>query len=199
MDVYDREIYKFLTQKENFNQMLKVLEHADMVARNLIQEFWDLVYDKLLSWSAVSDHGWEIFKPDDYFQTYSQLIITKNLWKLGEESPFYLTWESLSGDIHYGLKFVREKIPSNLVQIEEEIRKIQLEKGNNGNKWGWALLFNEKKYNFNDITMKSLTDIIPEYRDQTAEDMANILINLAEELESNLDKMGEMMSESTKS
>lgn len=192
MDEYEREIYQFLTHKENFDQMLKVLEHADMVANTLIREFWDLVYEKLTAWNVEQGGRWRLIK-ENYFERWSKMGITKQAWLMADESPlFRIAWESLSQDIHYGLQFLPNEQEHDVRKMQAEIEKIRSSQGTKGNQYGWALVTYYRRYNFGTDHMKDLVHILPEKRETTAMEFANLLTTMAEMLESDLDRIAGM-------
>lgn len=80
METYEKEIYRFLTQRENYQQMLKVLEHQDMIWENLIIEFWDLVIEKLEKLNEENSTKWEIKADEEYFDPWSSLNMIKKEW-----------------------------------------------------------------------------------------------------------------------
>ncbi|MCB9267232.1 MAG: hypothetical protein H6558_19580 [Lewinellaceae bacterium] len=81
METYEKEIYNFLTQRENYKQMLKVLEHQDLIWENLIIEFWDLVAKKLEQLNEAKVKQWKVIKDEDYFFKESAITLIKEDWQ----------------------------------------------------------------------------------------------------------------------
>ena len=186
METYEKEIYQFLTQKDNYRQMLKVLEHQDMIWENLIIEFWDLVIEKLEKLNEENSTKWEIKADEEYFDPWSSLNMIKKEWPEYRDNGFpaiCVAWESLSNDLHYGI-WIRKEFWDN-PELRNIIASMQKEKGNKG-KSTWILFYGQG-YNFS--RMEDLVHILPDNRDDLATEFATMLFDLAAEMEGRLDEI----------
>jgi len=182
MNEYKREMFQFLTQRENFETMAEIVDQYESVAETLVAEFWMIVKDtciRKLNESSLDD--WTVSLDKDVFSTYSKLSLYKTTWKVYSNEPIIgIVIEKLARNPYYGLWLNRNnKAPWDLSKIKSEFRKNKPENFNADNHEWWAFYL-ETHYNF--MKSSSLKNIIPERRDETADNIASDVMVLVKEL-----------------
>jgi len=188
MDTYEKEMYDFLTQRDNFENMVKVLGMKDMIRENLVVDFWDAVYEKLVELNKANNI-WEVKKPktnQGYFQGEdSSVFLYKKSWMVNEkDSPVVIGWASLANKMFYGIWVYYDKSHFDNQRVIEAVRPKAYEKKFESNDI-WPL--SSKTYDYNFMEFNQLDHILPDRREALAKEFAKTLFHLAEEFESILD------------
>ena len=187
MDKYQEEMYSFFTHKGNFENMIKVINHFKNVRETLIQEFWDLVYDKLKE--HVDEHmkGWEVGKDKNYFTRYPGIWIYKKEWGISpirEELPFVVSWESMSIDPHYGIWFNKDSKVWDISDSKTHIENCKEARGFKKHLTWAHLVYSELAFS----DKQDLIQILPDAKDDLAKQYSNQLIEIATRFEPRLDE-----------
>ena len=191
MDAYEVEIYKFLTQRENFENMVRVMDNYDMVRRKLIQDFWELVFTKLGKLNAEHGDMWEIKFYEDLFYKYSKLFIYKETWKIEHGLPaLSIAWERLAfSTAYYGVWINNESKVMDTNAIRRYAQGLDMAKDFEKPTDFWGF-WSEGNYDFSKPS--DLVNILPDKQEETATEYARTIFELAVTLEVELDKMFEM-------
>lgn len=192
MDTFDRAIFEFLTEPENFEQALKVQDHFGMVRNNLLAEFWNLVLEKLKEKSGKEPGKWHAKRNLDLHARWSSLWLVKEKWRKvvnGESMPLAISWESLTKDIHYGVWIKNDSKVWDSDRMRKVGKKIAMKHKMESDNHYWPVKF-PHAYNFN--SNKNLRHILPSSRDETVEEFAGLLWEIATKFETELDSMFEM-------
>ena len=193
MSTYDEAIFKFMTEPNNFEAMLKVREHWDRVRRKLLVEFWTLVRDKLIE--LVQKDGreeeWIVQANLNYPDKYQAITLVKNTWeKLSPENwvPISVTWSDIFRQAIYGVWLDAKSQYWELNAIREKARIISVEvKMDYDHAW-WPAFYAPPEANF--AVERNLTQLLPENRDSHAQEYARILWeDIAKPYESLLDDL----------
>jgi hypothetical protein len=103
LSAYEKELYDFLTQPENFKGMMLAAAQAEMVKRNLLREFWNEFEQAMIS-KLQSQSTWKVIivnksaHPIDW-----KMRIFKTNWN--PQKLFEVCWgyEIENGKLFYGL------------------------------------------------------------------------------------------------
>jgi|GEM_PF-3135745 len=181
MDKYEQEVFNFLTQRDNFESMIKVVNHYSRIRKQVLESFWNQVADNLLSRVKEINDYWEIINPPNKDDKNAKLIIYKKLWKNNEQYPFVgVAWERLSAHSYYG---VWSDIKSSLINspklkqaLDSWRNEINFETDNS-----WWYLWSHGKYDFN--IQNDLVFILPDVAASAAEEYADNLLSLLSKAE----------------
>ncbi len=201
MNNFDLAIFEFLTEPDNFNQSLKVQEHFVMVRNNLLSQFWGLVKEKLedmsgdeklKEMSGDEKRKWHVKQNRDLDARWSSLWLVKEKWRKeinGERMPLAISWESLTQDIHYGVWIKRESKVWDIDRMRKIGNEIAVKHKMDTDSGNWPVKYYHK-YNFN--SNQNLRHILPTSRDETADEFAKLLWEIATTYETELDRMYDM-------
>lgn len=192
MDTFDSAIFEFLTERDHFDQMLKVRSHFDMVRNNLLDQFWKLVGDKLDEKIKNASEEWIVVRPKDIHQRWSQISIRMKSWKPKAEeeiTPVRIAWESLTQDIHYGVWINNASKLWNVPGMKEAGKDIASKMRMDFDNHFWPV---KKYHHFNFGNNEGLHNILPDVREDQAAEFAQLLWNIAEEHGAALSEMALM-------
>jgi hypothetical protein len=182
MDAYEQEIYRFLSQPKNYDNMVKVIDHQDLVYRNVVSDFWDAVLVRLNELNTEYNNKWEILIEEDYFSRWSNLWMKLPAWQDDDEgTPICASWESLHRDAHYGVWINGDSEKWDIKAIKELFEKENYCKEMGGANKHWAC----KEYIDYDLTnLRDLRHFLPEVRESKVEEYSNLIFDCAETMES---------------
>jgi hypothetical protein len=188
MNNYEEEIFNFLTTRQNFENVIRVREHWDMIQQKLLIDFWDLVIEKIDKGLEELNLEWKTFLKGSYSVSNSSIWLFKKEWEVNTEEtpPIRLEWQAMMfSTLHYGITVnLNSKLwnPSKMFSFLREDINIQKHQSN-GN---WYPYYVDAPYSFE--TPKGLLRILPENRDEIANEYANTLLKL-------IDEYGDLMQE----
>jgi hypothetical protein len=178
MDKYEQEIFNFLTQRENFEAMLKVNNHFGMVKDNLLQNFWNLVATKLQEKiRELPLPNWRLINPQKKDRNDAKLLIYKDSWKLQNEThPFVgVASEHLYTNAYYGVWCNMHSKSIDNPKLKDALSDLR-NRLNFKVDTNWWPLWVHGQYNFSSDTY--ITYILPDRVDTAAEEYAECLISL---------------------
>ncbi|PCH92385.1 MAG: hypothetical protein COB85_08210 [Bacteroidetes bacterium] len=191
----ENDMYKFLVEDENFNNMVKLRDYYAKVHRRLIQEFWDKVKESLRA--LTKDSVWEIYEEEDqdYFERWSSMSLYKPKWynKEAEKEdgiPLCIAWESLNLNTYYGVWINNHSKLWDIASMRDYLKQLPQAKNFKSDNHCWPLFGEELDFTNPD----GLRQILPGSRDQRAKEYATLVYDLANELEAHLDKLFKMKS-----
>ena len=178
MSTYDDEMFKYLTKKENFISAYEIYQLFPEVKKTLVEKFWPSVKGSLLRLTEGTD--WKIEMSEDIFETYSgiDLYCNDNIW---------VRIEKLYARPYYGLQFDEENKMLDHSRIRNYASNVVSMKVSN---YKWWLCLEDTGYDFNNI--ETLKRILPENREDTAQELAKMLFDFGEELKEDILKMSKM-------
>jgi len=178
MDKYEQEMFNFLTQRENFEAMLRMKTAYTSVRLHLLEQFWALVIDKLEKKLIAIKGDWKVYNPPNKQHDHAKVVVYKESWLLHSISdhPFVgLAWEHLYTKPFYGVwydvksnKINAQKLINDLLSVSREYKMSQ------ESEWWPAWKYGE--YFLSDDA--DISNILPDLRDITAEMYAGALVNL---------------------
>lgn len=185
MDKYEQEIFNFLAQRENFEAMLRLNNTYPIVKTNLLEQFWNLVAEKLEKKLADIEGMWQLYNPPNKEHHQAKLIIYKQSWQLNSnERVIGIAWEHLYTQPYFGVWYnidSKKLNPDKLISQLEQVRNKNAMKIDTG--WWPAWKYGEYILS-NDA---NVTSILPDIRDSTAEMYSVALINLIPDVEKLID------------
>jgi hypothetical protein len=180
---YEDEVFKFFTQPENFETMLRVNEHADSVFKGIIQDFWDALRKQISE--ELKDSSWQIDQADILSSSESKLRIYQKSWCLSDNNTAPTIAVAFGGleaseSLFVGITIDENSITHSAEELKREIRKLDEVKEFISNDFlGWACW----KYLESKAMPKDLMSLLPENRSELVKDYAKIAIDLAVALE----------------
>lgn len=185
MDTYEREIFNYLTKKENFSSAFEIYQQFPKVKNELIRQFWEMV-KKLLDEKA-NDNNWQVKFFNDISEKYSKLGLCL---RSDNHENIRVIFEDLLGRTYYGVWINAENNALDKIQIKnfaEGVSAIKQMKSSANEYW---LGFEYIEPDFNNI--ESLERILPDVREDLADELAQMLFGLAKEIKEEIEKMSEM-------
>ena len=140
LDAYQTEIYEFLTQRENFENMLKVREKYDIVRKQLLDEFWDMVREK--TELLLNDKNkWSVYLYD-LDGDYPRCFISKKAWIKNDNEAIAVGWmrKKLKANPFFGVWLNEDTKELDFDKIRAHGKKLEALKGfdTTGEWWvGW--------------------------------------------------------------
>lgn len=191
MDAYQKEIYSFLTQRDNFHNMIKVIESYNQIHSILLDEFWDLV-KKYSDDELAVNNEWDS-KFIDWDGKWSKFFIYKKSWIKDKELPIMaIGWEVLNGKMYFGFWVDTQANELDLDHVRAYASKLDPLKRLTKNPGYWIA------YSYGNLDFSNKNDvshILPDIRDTTAKEYANTVTKLALDLEKDLDVISTMVKE----
>jgi hypothetical protein len=201
MEKWEEDIFSFLTEKEHFESLIKIAPYYEKVKKELLSQFWEAVYQKIQAFVKSKD-GWQVSKPNDIFERNAHILLYKNSWvPQGEWASISLGWEWLTFSKPFFCLLINHD--SKVLDIEKAMREGELlinmvnEKFNfelEGN-YGWWAFWQYAEIDFNTDT--EFIKILPDNRELLIDSFSNTIINLANFLEKDLDRIAQLKAEAT--
>ena len=184
MSTYQDEIFNYLTKKENFFSAFEIYQIFPEVKNSLIEQLWSKVKKNLEE--LIEEKDWEIGISENIFETYSSLSVDVH-------DSFGIAFEKLHSQTYYGLWIDVNDKKLDRLKIDEYASNIEaINRMRKSNDWlGWAYT----GANFDNI--ETLKKILPDNRDDYAQELADQLFELTIELEEDILKMSKMTKSST--
>jgi hypothetical protein len=187
MDKYEEEIYKFLTERTNFEAMLKVNSNFRFIKDELLRQFWNKVAAGLNSKINIDVNKWKVLNPQNKQHPKAKLIVYKEIWRQSETHPFVgVAWEGLYLNPYFG---VYNNLDCKLINSDklrtslEDIRfRLSFQVDTN-----WWPMWQYGRYNFSEDN--NLVNILPDSLETSAEEYSDSLIRLLNEVEVIIDKV----------
>lgn len=185
MDRYDEEIFNFLTERKNFEAMLKVNSKFRIIREQLLHQFWNQVAVILNKKLIGNTNNWKVLNPNNKENPKAKLMIYKDAWKQKENLPFVgVAWEGLFSNSYSG---VYNNIESKLIDSEKlknalDDLRIRLDFQRDTN---WWPMWRRGPYNFS--IDNDLVNILPDRLNTSAEEYSDILLKILAEVEPIID------------
>ncbi|MEQ8684225.1 MAG: hypothetical protein RIE86_02975 [Imperialibacter sp.] len=184
---YEKEVYKFFTQPDNFDTMVKVASHADEVAQQLIKEFWEELEKLLKIRVHTKGSDWFVGYSAKYKERYCKLQIYHRDWLDDASSPVItVAFE----DLHFGeypfvgisVKHDNEYYDTEAIRYDiRQLKTLSLYE-EDSSLW-WA----KSKYLTHDFSRReNLSQILPGNREVNLENAVEEAMILLEAIESDV-------------
>ena len=176
MSLYDDEIFKYITTRDNFETAFEIYQEFPKVKNRLIEEFWLQTRKELEQ--ITEDTIWNV-SYSDIFDTYSHLGL-----KLSDKPAFKVIYEVLYGQTYFGLWYDRDKGVLNREKINRQLEGIEEHLSPRKSQWwiGWDY------DNSNFSEMETLKKILPKNREGIPKEYAEFILELAENLKPFIEK-----------
>ena len=182
MGTYQDEIFEYFTKKENFISAYEIYQQYPEIKNKLLVEFWNLV--KINLECVSKDAAWNVELSEDVFYKYSRI----DLWT---NELIYPRYHALSGKLAIGLLIdIEHDNFSNLDRGKIDNYSKSLETLTDIKRYPWWLGWAQTNHDFDNI--ETLKRILPELRDDFANELADELYNFGEELKDDIKKMLKM-------
>lgn len=189
MENYEQQIYSFLTQRQNCEPFLNLVGHYEMIRKELLEKFWGLieqkVNEKFKTTTEVS--GWEA-RLENVFGQHGKLYCFNHSWRLKEDSPVLVSWESLAFKPYVGLWLDHNQSKDyNLESFKKGVQPFAKENNyrSKDNNKSWAF-WRYADIDFN--KQESLLEILPDVQEQLAEQLSEELFDLVLSMDEELMK-----------
>jgi hypothetical protein len=198
LNEYEQEMYKFLSERNNFENMLLVLDNFDMVKRNLLEEFWYGVKAKVEVGMDVKSGDWKL-SMNEYTNPWWTMTLTKIKWPhtKGAGWDVAINWGHMNQDPHFGVWIHNDTRTLKLSSAHLEIKELapvlngkqQTVQFFTQDALPWWPLVYQSEHNF--AEKSALLAILPSEREPLIEHYANMMIALATSISADLDAIVE--------
>ena len=97
------QLYKYLTQPEQFDLMAEVVSNAPDVRLRLLNDFWDISEERIKN--ELQPEGWYFVESANRFDTWGGFYLSQNKDFVGVSIGI----ESIATNFYYGLNFNADK------------------------------------------------------------------------------------------
>ena len=178
MNTYEEEIFNYLTKKENFTFAYEIYQDFPKVRDFLVEKFWETVKNSLEE--KVKGTDWKVDFSFNKKETELSLKFVESI---------YIGFEGLNKTPDYFL-YIDYEQNKKLDKVETDKHTSDIdaikdwEKDDAGSYW---------KYLEDDFTnIETLKKILPENRDDFAQELAKMLFDFGEELKKDISNMCKM-------
>jgi len=180
MSNYKEEIIEYFTKKDNFISGYEIYQIFPEVKKAMVEQFWGRV--KVFLEELNVNSQWQINISNDIFATYSNISVRNN-------NNIWVAIEQLHSKAYYGIKIDFENKKLNRDEINRYATKIKAIADMKSTRWwlGWKYIGDD----FNEI--ESLKKILPENRDNLAQEFAKFLFDFALEVKEDISIMSNML------
>ena len=157
MSIFKEEMYRFITDEENFNLAYEISELMSEVKETMINEFWDLVKEKLLQFNVNNE--WDITKKNT---KYIDGVLRD------ESCDYCFSLYDISKEVYFGIREYNVKSKEKAYDLLDDTDYVKdMKKGSAAGDWYYWKYLN---YNFSE--RNTLKNIIPSKRDDFANEIA---------------------------
>lgn len=177
---YDKKIYEFITQPDNWQVAREVYEKMDYVKGQLVEEFWAEV-KKAIKY-RVDLKEWKIGMSEDIYENYSKLRISHISWN----NLFDIAFQELEDVTFLGVyrDFESKKVPDDLhQQIGMNLKTVD-NRLINPDDWWTGYFFTGDNFS----QLSSLDKILPSNRKSYIDKYSTMLLELKDKAKPIIDK-----------
>jgi len=190
MNAYETEMYKFLTQEENFRNMLRIMDQFDSIRRQLIRDFWQGVKSELEKKCEGTE--WKVrYNSHSPFSKYWGLQLHHQNWVYEGKLSLCLGWEPLHGHSGYGTWINLKSQFSRPNELREALRSHSIAK-NFPTNYDWWPFLTQGPIDFSN--QHHMIRIIPNHRGSHVQEHVNLIWNLKENIGEFMDKQFEQLT-----
>lgn len=167
--IYEDEMYKFLTEEDNFIYAHELSEKLPQIRERLLSEFWNLVESEVIE---SMPKGFVFGKDENLFQQWGRFWL-----HYPKEDRVHFCYSEMTRNMGVGIWLNKA-----ILTPEQFTQMLKLKEGNKAlqpwNQHDWWFI-TKPHYNFFDFN--TLIKVLPHKREPLAEEMAKFLVTLAEE------------------
>jgi hypothetical protein len=185
---YEDEVFKFFTQPENFETMLRVNEHADSVFKRITKDFLDTLKQNISEKLEGQSKGWVVEYSGKFENIYCKLWLYRRDWKssrLNNIRPFFaVAFENLhlGEELFLGITYDKKADNNNSELLKRQIPDIkELANYNRTPSNDWWLCQMHPSNNFKSV--KNLGFALPSNRADYIEELTLEALKLTEVLD----------------
>jgi hypothetical protein len=184
---YEKEIYQYFTQPENFETMVSVVSHSEKVFDTLIRDFWDDLKHALEAAFQKKPEDWVVEYSGKFESRYCKLWAYREAWVRIDNYPLVsVAFE----DFHYGeypFLGIHLNIDQNLydpVFLKKEIKALPNLPLDDSNNSYWV---GRRYFPFNLTQHKNLVKILPAHSNTTIDNLVAEALTIADFLDPVID------------
>ncbi len=192
MNNYEKEIYQYFTEESHFRKMIAISQHALVVKRQLMSEFWESLLKELENRVSENYKEWEVSTYGDFTISWGKILIHKLHHKDRGEDNLPLLAIGIQRIMDrqypfYGIFLNNKTKKYNVEDVISYIRNIEVIKdwSQDNDKWWPRWKMAECDFRNEDDYVK----ILPEKREVTINSICNSLVNLIELLSDEMDNI----------
>jgi len=194
MEDYDNAVFNFFCSEENFLDMCKVAFHQPYIKKRLLDEFWQLVQNKLKVKALADEKGYKVKLTGDIKDARTKIMLYKTAWPHYKDQPAVsVAIQRLSANTwpFFGPWINQDNQAAQLDKIRGfaisymETKKLQNEFEKDDDKW--FPFFKALDLDFKTDT--EFVKILPVNREMTSNDVAEQVWAFTMEFDSYLDKI----------
>lgn len=192
MNNYEKEIYQYFTEESHFRKMIAISQHALVVKRQLMLDFWESLLKELENRVSENYKEWEVSTYGDSTISWGKILIHKLHHKDRGEDNLPLLAIGIQRIMDrqypfYGIFLNNKTKKYNVEDVISYIRNIEVIKdwSQDNDKWWPRWKMAECDFRNEDDYVK----ILPEKREVTINSICNSLVNLIELLSDEMDNI----------
>lgn len=181
MAKYEDEMYKFVTNTENFESVCDLVDQFQIVKQRLREDFWREVKDTLQQ-ELERFNGWNILMSEELNSKAYLLLYREDFcFEKGYEAKVGIRIEHLLDVPWFGLFVRRDWASFNFPEIWAKAKELKSPNFKLGNINGyWWPLYNILPYNFSQT--KDIKFLIPDRREVMVKEVVLVIMNAMDEL-----------------
>jgi len=188
MNTYEKQMYDFYTEPENFKTALEVSNYLPAIRKQVLVEFWDEVKTAVsgLITERIPNYMVKIDPADDIFYQFSQIgVFNPSIYpNQPGEVPFWACFQELSGRLYFGIWIEANNQNWKIGEIKRKLSVLPfVQKFPSKNDW-WVGI-KSMDYLFSDL--KTIEIILPVNRQGLVNEFSKLLVDLAVEIENGVD------------
>ncbi len=185
MNAYETEMYKFLTQEENFRNMLRIMDQFDSIRKQLIRDFWQEVKKELEEKCEGTE--WKVqYNSHSPFSNYWGLQLFRNNWTYNDRLALCIGCEPLHQYCNYGVWIQQNSGIPKKDELRKALRSHEIAKQFKQDKGQWWPFWQQGPIDFSN--QHHLIRLIPSNRESHVMDYVQLVWDLKTNLGKFMDK-----------
>lgn len=171
MNKYQNTLFNFFISEDNFSIACDVVEHFNTLKKELVQQFWTVVAEKLEL--RMSDQpGWKIYIAKDFFLPNAMISVYKDQFCTAKDvADISISISNLAADSYYGIYANMQRKDEGFKTVKLHLTHLKQRDWRSDGADSWWPIWQSTRINLNNLD--DVRKLHPSQRDEMVDGMVN--------------------------
>lgn len=186
MNKYQNELFQFFISNDNFSVACDLVEHFGPLKKELMQQFWTIVAEKLKN-KIDEQAGWKIYADKDFNAANARICAYKDQFcRVKDVADISISISNLTSNSHCGIWADLKHKDEKFIALRNNLYENRLNYRSDG-KDSWWPVWQLTGIDFNN--MDDVRKLDPSLRDEMVNTVVNSFMNFFEPMKLNLQQL----------
>lgn len=187
MNKYQNTLFNFFISEDNFSIACDVMEHFGTLKKELVQQFWNVVADKLTL--RMSDQsGWKIYVAKDFYQPNAIICVYKDQFCTARDvADISICISNLTSDSYYGIWANTQRKDEGFKTVRTLLTNMKQRDWRSDGADSWWPIWQSTKINLDN--MDDIRKLHPSTRDEMADGVVNSFMDFFDYMKLKLEEL----------